>query len=68
MKKGDLVKYIPNPSTMFKWQTYLHDQVRKFGIVMDFMDDVPEGAVLVQWSNGSSTIEKIRLLKIISES
>jgi hypothetical protein len=53
---------------MFKWQTYLHDQVRKFGIVMDFMDDVPEGAVLVQWSNGSSTIEKIRLLKIISES
>tara|TARA_Y100000114_G_scaffold109440_1_gene102946 strand:- start:409 stop:615 length:207 start_codon:yes stop_codon:yes gene_type:complete len=68
MKKGDLVKYIPNPSTLFKWQTYLREHSRKFGVVMDFIEDVPEGAVLIQWSNGKSTIEKIRLLKIISES
>ena len=68
MKKGDLVKYIPNPSTLFKWQTYLREHSRKFGVVMDFIEDVPERAALVQWSNGKSTVEKIRLLKIISES
>ena len=67
MKIGDLVKYVPNPSTLFKWQTHLHERVRKFGIVTDYAP-ISNDVVIVYWCSGKTSIEEIRLLKIISES
>jgi hypothetical protein len=69
MKIGDLVKYSPNPSTLFKWQTHLHDRVRRFGIVVEHASDpILKDVVIVQWCNGKRSTEETRLLKIISES
>jgi hypothetical protein len=64
---GSIVKYIPSPSSLFKWKTYIFKEGRKPpGIVLREIDE--KGTTTrrfeVRWQNGKVTEEWISYLEV----
>ena len=67
IKVGSLVKYIPSPSALFKWKTYIFKYNNKApGLVLREIDE--KGTTTrrfeVRWQNGKITEEWISYLEI----
>tara|TARA_B100001094_G_scaffold141587_1_gene137226 strand:- start:1861 stop:2073 length:213 start_codon:yes stop_codon:yes gene_type:complete len=67
VKVGSIVKYVPSPSALFKWKTYIFKGGRTSpGIVMREIDE--KGTTTrrfeVRWQNGKITEEWITYLEI----
>jgi hypothetical protein len=67
IKVGSLVKYIPSPSALFKWKTYIFKHSNKApGLVLREIDE--KGTTTrrfeVRWQNGKITEEWISYLEI----
>ncbi len=67
IKAGSLVKYIPSPSAIFKWDTYIFkDNNKPPGVVLREIDE--KGTTTrrfeVRWQNGKVTEEWISYLEI----
>jgi hypothetical protein len=67
IKVGSIVKYIPSPSSLFKWKTYIFKEGRKPpGLVLREIDE--KGTTTrrfeVRWQNGKITEEWISYLEI----
>ena len=65
MKIGDLVKYIPSPSSTFKWESYGKDTREEPGIIIK---NAPERGVAtrrfeIRWHDGAVTTEWISYLE-----
>ena len=66
MKIGDLVKYIPSPSALFKWQKYKEISVRKHpGIIVREINE--KGTTTrrfeIVWHGGETTEEWVSYLE-----
>tara|TARA_B100001094_G_scaffold253497_1_gene251919 strand:- start:1602 stop:1814 length:213 start_codon:yes stop_codon:yes gene_type:complete len=64
---GSIVKYIPSPSALFKWKTYIFKDGRTApGIVLREIDE--KGTTTrrfeVRWQNGKVTEEWISYLEV----
>lgn len=66
IRVGSLVKYIPSPSSTFKWEQYLNTEDRDPGIVLREIDE--KGTATrryeIRWQNGKITEEWITYLEI----
>ena len=66
IKVGSLVKYIPSPSSTFKWEEYVKVDGRDPGIVLREIRE--KGTTTrrfeVRWQNGKVTEEWISYLEI----
>ena len=65
---GSIVKYIPSPSALFKWKTYIFKDGRTApGIILREIDE--KGTTTrrfeVRWQNGKVTEEWISYLEVI---
>jgi hypothetical protein len=65
MKVGGLVKYIPSPSTTFKWQKYLDSRKSLPGVILREID--AKGTTTrrfeIRWHDGDITEEWISYLE-----
>ena len=65
IKVGSLVKYIPSPSSTFKWEEYVKVKGRDPGIVLREIDE--KGTTTrrfeIRWQNGKVTEEWISYLE-----
>ena len=66
IKVGSPVKYIPSPSSTFKWEEYVKVDGRDPGIVLREIDE--KGTTTrrfeVRWQNGKVTEEWISYLEV----
>ena len=66
IKVGALVKYIPSPSSLFKWEQYINSEARNPGIILREINE--KGTTTrrfeVRWQNGKTTEEWITYLEI----
>lgn len=66
IKVGSLVKYIPSPSSLFKWKTYIFKDGRKApGIILEQV--AAKGTTTrrykIRWQNGKITEEWVSYLE-----
>jgi hypothetical protein len=66
IKVGSLVKYIPSPSSTFKWEEYVKVDGRDPGIVLREIDEkgTTTRRFAVRWQNGKITEEWISYLEV----
>ena len=67
IKVGSLVKYIPSPSSLFKWKTYIFKEGRSApGVILREINE--KGTTTrrfeVRWQSGKVTEEWISYLEI----
>ena len=66
IKVGALVKYIPSPSSTFKWEQYVKTEDRDPGIVLREINE--KGTTTrrfeIRWKNGKITEEWISYLEL----
>lgn len=66
IRVGALVRYIPNPSALFKWEKYVNEEARNPGIVVKEL--IAKGTTtrrfLIRWKDGKLTEEWISYLEI----
>tara|TARA_B100001094_G_C18062695_1_gene735871 strand:- start:738 stop:950 length:213 start_codon:yes stop_codon:yes gene_type:complete len=67
IKIGSIVKYIPSPSALFKWKTYIFKDGRTApGVVLREIDE--KGTTTrrfeIRWQNGKVTEEWISYLEV----
>ena len=67
IKVGSLVKYIPSPSSLFKWKVYIFKQGRKApGLVLREINE--KGTTTrrfeIRWQSGKVTEEWISYLEV----
>ena len=67
IKVGSLVKYIPSPSSLFRWKTYIFKYGNKApGLILREIDE--KGTTTrrfeVRWQNGKITEEWISYLEV----
>ena len=65
MKIGDLVKYIPSPSSTFKWESYGKDKREHPGIIIEKVSSKGIGTrrFAIRWHDGTITEEWISYLE-----
>ncbi len=66
MKVGDLVKYIPSPSSLFKWQKYKGISIRKCpGIIIREINErgTTTRRFEIVWHGGEATEEWVSHLE-----
>jgi hypothetical protein len=67
IKVGSIVKYIPSPSSLFKWKTYIFKEGRKPpGLVLREIDErgTTTRRFEIRWQNGKVTEEWISYLEV----
>ena len=66
IKVGSLVKYIPSPSSTFKWEEYVKVDGRDPGIVLReiYEKGTTTRRFEVRWQNGKVTEEWISYLEV----
>ena len=66
IKVGALVKYIPSPSSLFKWEQYVNSEARNPGIVLREIEGKGSSTrrFEIRWQNGKTTEEWITYLEI----
>jgi len=67
IKVGSLVKYMPSPSSVFKWKTYIFKEGRKApGLVL--REIIEKGTTTrrfeIRWQSGKVTEEWVSYLEI----
>ena len=66
MKVGDLVKFIPDPSAVFKWEKYRDADLRASpGIILEQVDNPLSHTrrFVIRWNSGVVTEEWITYLE-----
>ena len=66
IKAGSLVRYMPNPSSTFKWGTFVNVEARNPGIVIEEVDKkcTTTRRYKIRWRDGKITEEWISYLEI----
>lgn len=68
VRPGALVKYIPNPSSQFKWEEYVDERARNPGVIIREVESkgVATRRFEIRWHNGKITEEWISHLELLN--